>query len=129
MSSPSLKNWKIITHSSIVLSMSFSILFGMVGYLTFGGFTQGDIFENYCYRDDLINFVRLFYAIIIMFSYPLELFVCREVIENTFFAKIKGNNNLHTIITILLIVITLCLSFATDCLGVVLEINVKNNIF
>lgn len=58
-----------------------------------------------------------------MFSYPLECFVCRDVIENTFFSKKKGDNKLHTIITVIVIIIAMLISFLTDCLGVVLEIN------
>jgi sodium-coupled neutral amino acid transporter 11 len=80
MKSPSINNWKIVTHSSVFISIGFSLLFGMVGYLSFNNLTQGDIFENYCHNDDLINVVRLFYSLVIMFSFPLDLFVCRDVI-------------------------------------------------
>ena len=79
MKNPSIHNWKKVAHSSVSLSVGFALLFGMVGYLSFNSLTQGDIFENYCHKDDLINVVRLFYSLIIMFSFPLELFVCRDV--------------------------------------------------
>ena len=60
-----------------------------------------------------------------MFSYPLECFVCRDVIENTFFGENKKELHNHILITISLSILTICLSFLTDCLGVVLEINVN----
>lgn len=71
-----------------------------------------------------MNMIRLFYAIIIMFSYPLECFVCREVVENTLFAARKGDKVLHTGITVFMVLVAMLLSFTTDCLGVVLELNV-----
>lgn len=72
-----------------------------------------------------MNLIRLFYALIIMFSYPLECFVCREVVENTLFAARKGDKVLHTGITVFMVLVAMLLSFTTDCLGVVLELNVS----
>jgi sodium-coupled neutral amino acid transporter 11 len=59
-----------------------------------------------------------------MFSYPLECFVCRDVIKNTFFEETKNEKFVHFAVTIGLSIATVSLSFLTDCLGVVLEINV-----
>ena len=91
--------------------------------MTFTGLTEGDIFENYCQNDDLVNIVRFIYATIIMFTYPLEFFVVRDVIENTFLRRFKGNTSLHVVITVSIVLITCLLSMITDCLGIVLEIN------
>jgi len=41
MSKPNLKNWKRVTHISLGTSITFSIAFGLVGYLTFTNKTQG----------------------------------------------------------------------------------------
>ncbi len=84
----------------------------------------GDIFENYCYKDDLINVARLAYALIIMCSFPLEAFVCRDVILNTFFTKRKDSYFIHVILTVTIIIFSILFSFTTNCLGVVLELNV-----
>lgn len=123
MSEVNIDNWKKVTHSSVIVSIIFSAIFGLIGYLTFTGYTQGDIFENYCHTDDLMNVIRFIYAGIIMFTYPLECFVCRDVIENTFFSKYKGNLTLHLVVTIIIVMVTVVLSFMTDCLGIVLELN------
>lgn len=85
--------------------------------MTFTGYTEGDLFENYCHNDDLMNIVRFIYATIIMFTFPLECFVVRDVIENTFFEKSKGNLILHVAITVSIVLITFFLSMITDCLG------------
>ena len=58
-----------------------------------------------------------------MFTYPLEFFVVRDVIENTFLRKYKGKTSVHVVITVSIIFITCLLSMITDCLGIVLEIN------
>jgi solute carrier family 38 (sodium-coupled neutral amino acid transporter), member 11 len=125
MNEVNIKNWKKVTHTSIFVSICFSALFGFVGYLTFTGYTQGDIFENYCRNDDIMNVVRFLYATIIMFTYPLECFVCRDVIENTFFSSYKGDFRVHISLTVAIVLVTVSLSLITDCLGIVLELNVS----
>ena len=39
----------------------------------------GDLLENYCKTDDLMNVARLSFAVTIMLTYPLECFVVRHV--------------------------------------------------
>ncbi len=123
MEKPNYKNWKAVAHISISFSMFFTLAFGLVGYLTFTQLSEGDIFENYCSKDDLINIARLAYAIIIMFSFPLEFFVCRDVLINTFFENRENSTKFHALLTVFLITIAVLLSFITNCLGVVLELN------
>ena len=40
---------------------------------------SGDLLENYCKNDDLMNAARFGFAITIMLTYPIECFVTREV--------------------------------------------------
>lgn len=40
---------------------------------------KGDLLENYCHWDTIINIARLIYAINIMLTFPLECLVCRQV--------------------------------------------------
>lgn len=42
-------------------------------------FISGDLLENYCYNDSLVNVARIVYTITIMLTFPVECFVCREV--------------------------------------------------
>jgi len=42
----------------------------------------GDILENYCYSDDLVNVARILFAVAVMLTYPVECFVTREVCFN-----------------------------------------------
>ena len=41
MSKPTLKNWSKVVHTSVLLSLAIAISFGLIGYLTFTGLTQG----------------------------------------------------------------------------------------
>ncbi|XP_003795194.1 putative sodium-coupled neutral amino acid transporter 11 isoform X2 [Otolemur garnettii] len=119
---PTVAKWSRIIHTSMAISMFISVLFATCGYLTFTGFTQGDLFENYCRSDDLVTFGRFCYGITVILTYPMECFVTREVIANLFFG---GNLSLifHVVITVVIITIATLVSLLIDCLGIVLELN------
>lgn len=40
------------------------------------------MFNNYCWGDDVMNAARLLYAATITLTYPLECFVCRDVLRS-----------------------------------------------
>ena len=44
----------------------------------------GDLLENYCHSDDLMNVTRFAFAITIMMTYPIECFVTRHVCTLTY---------------------------------------------
>uniref|UniRef100_A0A8C9DMR4 Putative sodium-coupled neutral amino acid transporter 11 n=1 Tax=Prolemur simus TaxID=1328070 RepID=A0A8C9DMR4_PROSS len=119
---PTVAKWSRIIHISIVVSMFICILFATCGYLTFTGFTQGDLFENYCRSDNLVTFGRFCYGVTVLLTYPMECFVTREVIANVFFG---GNLSsvFHVVITVVIITIAMFVSLLIDCLGIVLELN------
>ena len=50
--------------------------------------TPGDVFENYCWGDDLMNACRALYAFTILLTFPIECFVARDLIETTFYRLI-----------------------------------------
>uniref|UniRef100_A0A8C5R540 Putative sodium-coupled neutral amino acid transporter 11 n=1 Tax=Leptobrachium leishanense TaxID=445787 RepID=A0A8C5R540_9ANUR len=115
-------NWSRITHASMLLSLCISLQYSIFGYVTFTGFTQGDLFENYCKDDDLATIGRFCYAITIILTYPMECFVAREVIANVFFGGTL-TSSLHFAVTLLVVALTTTISLACECLGIVLELN------
>uniref|UniRef100_A0A671E0T6 Putative sodium-coupled neutral amino acid transporter 11 n=1 Tax=Rhinolophus ferrumequinum TaxID=59479 RepID=A0A671E0T6_RHIFE len=119
---PTVAKWSCIIHVSTLVSVFISILFATCGYLTFTGFTQGDLFENYCRNDDLVTFGRFCYGVTVLLTYPIECFVTREVIANVFFG---GNLSsvFHTIVTVVIITAATLVSLLIDCLGIVLELS------
>ncbi len=93
---------------------------------------------------------RLLFSITILLTYPIECFVCREVVQHVIWGKIhvktkkmitgsgyilgtekfaalgeKQANRMHVFVTAIIVILTYCFSLITDCLGVVLEINVS----
>ncbi|XP_004703840.1 putative sodium-coupled neutral amino acid transporter 11 [Echinops telfairi] len=119
---PTVAKWSRIIHVSVLVSVVISVLFATSGYLTFTGFTQGDLFENYCRNDDLVTFGRFCYGITVILTYPIECFVTREVIANVFFGG-SLSTTFHVIITVVITIVATLVSLLIDCLGIVLELN------
>ncbi|KAH1010953.1 hypothetical protein HUJ04_000404 [Dendroctonus ponderosae] len=122
------KKWETVTHASILTSLIVSCIFGIAGYATFKAYCQGDLLENYCWDDDLMNASRILFSIQILLTYPIECFVTRGVIENSIISKdpnVPMSERTHYAITLSIVFTTYFISMATDCLGVVLELNVS----
>ncbi|KAM4859077.1 putative sodium-coupled neutral amino acid transporter 11 isoform 2-T2 [Thomomys bottae] len=119
---PTVPKWSRIIHASICISVFICILFATCGYLTFTGFTQGDLFENYCRTDDLVTFGRFCYGVTVILTYPLECFVTREVLTTVFFGGTLSSA-CHIFITVVIIIVATLVSLLIDCLGIVLELN------
>ncbi|XP_078038057.1 uncharacterized protein LOC144470595 [Augochlora pura] len=126
------QKWDVVTHWSLFTSFLIAAAFGIIGYATFTSYVQGDLMENYCWDDDLMNFARVMFSGTILLTFPIECFVTREVI----LTAIKGTDELedHTayipnsdrkylIITLTIVVVAYLISMSTDCLGLVLELN------
>lgn len=124
LKNPTKERWNFVTHVSVLFCMVFMLVFGLLGYASFTGYTQGDLLENYCKSDDLMNAGRLLFAITIMLTYPIECFVTREVVENALFPS-SDQSPLwrHMLVTVIITILVGGLSMSTDCLGIVLELN------
>ncbi|XP_053212132.1 putative sodium-coupled neutral amino acid transporter 11 isoform X2 [Panonychus citri] len=124
MANSSQEKWNRVTHLSLAVSCFIVMVVGICGYLTFGSYSQGDLFENYCLSDDFAQAARLAFTVTIMLTYPFECFVVREVLENAFWGgKPPSTNSHHTLLTIAIAASAFILSTLTDCLGIVLELN------
>jgi len=131
------------------------VAFGLVGYATFGDLTQGtlasllkmdnsvcriyanknftgDLLENYCWNDDLINISRLLFSLTTLLTFPLECMVTKAVVDQALRGgtdPVPMSKNRHAIITISILVATYFVSISTKCLGIALEINVSVKYF
>jgi sodium-coupled neutral amino acid transporter 11 len=108
-----------------------SLLVGIVGYSIFTtNLTETNILNNFSNTNKLINFARALFAIDMFLTYPLELFIAREVIVNMaelvnpeiFPANKRTSNLMHYGVTLGLITITTVIGTLTCNLGVVLEL-------
>ena len=96
------------------------------------GTRLGDLLENYCRDDHLMNVARLLFCLTILLTGPIECFVARDIIINSLLTRTKYHEHQPTtemtpqrfVVTALLVSITCIVSFSTDCLGIVLEFNV-----
>ncbi|XP_005090927.1 putative sodium-coupled neutral amino acid transporter 11 [Aplysia californica] len=124
MENPTQRRWGFVTHFSVLFSMVMCLVLGISGYASFTGNTEGDLMENYCRGDVLMNLARLSFAITIMLTYPVECFVTREVVENAVFpSNPEAPMWRHVTVTMCIVGLTAAVSMATDCLGIVLELN------
>ncbi|KAK8741962.1 hypothetical protein OTU49_002038, partial [Cherax quadricarinatus] len=118
------ERWNKATHISIASAAILSLVFAVAGYVTFTGYTQGDVFENYCWGDDLMNVCRGAYAVTILLTFPIECFVARDVMETAFFREYQPQPFFrHAVLSVLIAMLCMFLSLSTDCLGIVLEVN------
>ncbi|XP_034549481.1 putative sodium-coupled neutral amino acid transporter 11 [Notolabrus celidotus] len=122
LAKPTIANWSRVTHGSVGSAVLFSAAFAVAGYITFTGYTQGDIFENYCRDDNLATFGRFCFGFSIIATFPLECFVTREVVTNVICRRDLSKME-HVLITSLIVLACTSLSLPYDCLGVVLELN------
>ncbi|CAG8446355.1 5637_t:CDS:2 [Cetraspora pellucida] len=111
-----------VTHLSTFISMAACMLMALTGYLVFTNKTQGNILNNFPGNDVIINIARFCFGFNMFTTLPLELFVCREVINNYYFADEQFSWIRHVIITTILVGSSMVISLMTDSLGIVLEL-------
>uniref|UniRef100_A0A1B6DRT8 Putative sodium-coupled neutral amino acid transporter 11 n=1 Tax=Clastoptera arizonana TaxID=38151 RepID=A0A1B6DRT8_9HEMI len=114
------RTWDNITHISVFIAFLITLCFGVTGYVTFTGNVQGDLLENYCWDDDLMNFSRLAFGATILLTYPIECLVTRSVLSQIL--QLDSSTS-HYVTTIGIVGVTYIISVSTDCLGIVLELN------
>lgn len=125
MENPTQSRWNRITHISLAVSFVIVFVFGVAGYITFTGFSEGDLLENYCTSDNAALLARLLFGVTIMLTYPIECFVVRDVFMNAIASEKHQHvsENKHMITTISIVSAVFALSTLTDCLGIVLTLN------
>ncbi|KAI0081219.1 amino acid transporter [Panus rudis PR-1116 ss-1] len=119
---PTLDRFAKVTHVSTLISLVACCTLAISAYLVFTDKTQGNILNNFSPNDTLINVARFCFGLNMFTTLPLELFVCREVIEQYFFAHEPFSMNRHVFFTTVIIVSSMLLALITCDLGVMLEI-------
>nr|KIR46652.1 solute carrier family 38 (sodium-coupled neutral amino acid transporter), member 11 [Cryptococcus bacillisporus CA1280] len=119
---PTLDRFNMVTHISTGISLIACLLVAVCGYVVFTNKTEGNILNNFSSEDWLINIARFCFGANMSTTIPLEVFVCREVIEETFYKSKPFGKLRHVIITSAVIFTTMGLALTTCDLGVVLEL-------
>ncbi|XP_065368854.1 putative sodium-coupled neutral amino acid transporter 11 [Calliphora vicina] len=142
MRNATMERWEKVTHISIGFAWTVAALFGIAGYSTFRALSQGDLLENYCWNDDLMNFARVLFSISILLTFPIECFVSREIVRHMVHRFVlkepiseltdekdpkqeKGAevDEYSRNITLAIVFSAFVISPMTECLGSVLELN------
>ncbi|TFK44705.1 amino acid transporter [Crucibulum laeve] len=119
---PTLDRFAKVTHVSTLLSLVSCMTLAISAYIVFTDKTQGNILNNFPANDTLINIARFSFGMNMFTTLPLELFVCREVIEQYFFSHETFNIQRHVFFTTSILFASMLVALVTCDLGVMLEI-------
>jgi sodium-coupled neutral amino acid transporter 11 len=90
---PTASRWAIVTKQSLLVAGSLSLTFAVMGYLGYLDETQGDILRNFDPESTAVNAGRILLAITMIFTYPMESFVCRHVLMQLVFSGDMDNTS------------------------------------
>lgn len=131
---PTLDRFNTVTHIACFVSGVVCMLMGLVGFLNFGSMTKGNILNNFPTDDWLVNIARLCFGLNMLTTFPLEIFVFREVFkdliviyhqwrdEDPTFEMDQLPDSYHVIITTASSMVPMIISLFTCNLGAVLEL-------
>jgi len=74
------RTWACVTHTSIATAVSSCVILSVAGYATFGGLTDANLLNNYAAGDQLVNVTRVVFALTMLLTYPMEMFVARHCV-------------------------------------------------
>lgn len=118
---PSMDKFGKVTHYSTGIACACLTAMSVAGYWTFEEKTLGNVLNNFPENDTFVNIARFAFGVNMFTTFPLEAFVCREVLETYFFAN-RYTVKLHVTITTSLVLASLVVSLLTCDLGIVLEL-------
>jgi sodium-coupled neutral amino acid transporter 11 len=119
---PTIDRFTRVTHYSTAISLAACLVMALSGYLTFGDKTLGNVLNNFPNDNIMVNIARLCFGLNMLTTLPLEAFVCREVMNEYWFADEPYNPNRHIIFSTSIVVSALTLSMLTCDLGIVFEL-------
>ncbi|KAK0226084.1 amino acid transporter [Armillaria fumosa] len=119
---PTLDRFAQVTHISTLISLVSCCTLAISAYIVFTDKTQGNILNNFSPSDTLINVARFCFGLNMFTTLPLELFVCREVVEQYFFSHEPFNQQRHIFFTTTILFGSMLIALVTCDLGVMLEI-------
>ncbi|KAG0706109.1 amino acid transporter [Suillus ampliporus] len=122
LKTPTLDRFARVTHISTLISLAACCTLAISAFWVFTDKTEGNILNNFPGNDSLINVARFCFGLNMFTTLPLELFVCREVIEQYFFSHESYNPQRHVFFTTTILFSSMILALITCDLGVTLEI-------
>lgn len=132
MKNPSLAKFSKLTHISCLVSMIFCMIMAINGLINFGDTTKGNILNNFKSNDNWINIARFCFGLNMLTTFPLEIFVVRDVLKEIILAKkasvdgstadLELSSKQHFFITSFLVFSSMSVALFTCNLGMILEL-------
>ncbi|KAK5073824.1 hypothetical protein LTR64_007036 [Lithohypha guttulata] len=120
---PTMDRFSTVTHYSTFVSCVACLIVALVGFLTFGDLTKGNVLNNFPTQGNImVQIARLCFGLNMLTTLPLECFVCREVMNNYYFPDEPYQPNRHLIFSTSLVVSAMVISLMTSDLGAVFEL-------
>eukprot|EP01138_Halocafeteria_seosinensis_P000078 gb/GECG01000079.1/.p1 GENE.gb/GECG01000079.1/~~gb/GECG01000079.1/.p1 ORF type:complete len:577 (+),score=46.18 gb/GECG01000079.1/:1-1731(+) len=123
LKNPTEQRWAKTTHISVLIATAASLTLSVTAYGIFWDKTEANVLNNFAPDDVLVNITRLAYALTMILTYPLEIFVARQCIHSLIDPKKAPiSDKRHYIVCVALWVTSLGIALAVTDLGVVLEL-------
>lgn len=134
MRNASVPKFSKLTHYACGISMVFCLFMGISGLLNFGDNTKGNILNNFRSNDSWINVARFCFGLNMLTTFPLEIFVVRDVIRDIIVSwsveasesndteHLELSKKQHFFITTFLVFTAMSVALLTCNLGMILEL-------
>lgn len=130
MRNATVEKFSKLTHIACGISMCFCLIMGISGLLNFGHNVKGNILNNFKANDFWINIARFCFGLNMLTTFPLEIFVVRDVLKDVVVAfnddenqsATELSNKQHFFITTFLVFSSMSVSLFTCNLGMILEL-------
>uniref|UniRef100_A0A7S3LKT7 Amino acid transporter transmembrane domain-containing protein n=1 Tax=Aplanochytrium stocchinoi TaxID=215587 RepID=A0A7S3LKT7_9STRA len=123
---PTVRVWRRVAIGSLTIVGLLSILLSLSGYLSFFNETQANILNNFPRTGEpAIDAARMFLAMTMILTFPMELFVARHALNNIIFgdpSNMPIPTTRHVVITLSLWTLALIVALTVSNLGLVLEL-------
>ena len=124
-----LTRFKKATRWSVGVSIVSSAILGMAGFVAFGAQTNANILHNFCHVGSVdgvvLSVTRVWFALTMFCTYPLEAFVAREVVAELFFPDHAPSLLRHMLVTTALVLLSYVIAMLASDLSIILEITVR----
>ena len=117
-----LRRYNKMADLGFLISIFFSMLMMLLGFLTFGGNAMGFVLNNYASSDALASFSRFAIATALLTSYPLAFLALRDGVFDFFKVDTKARDALHYPATIAILGMLTSLAFVLKDVGFVVSI-------
>ncbi|KAJ3378562.1 hypothetical protein HDU92_007310 [Lobulomyces angularis] len=117
-----IRRFKQVIQFSVGSAVLLTVIIGLA-YLTFRENSQSNILNSFPVDNTIISFCRFLFAFDMFFTYPLELFIARDTIQQALFRTPNISKENHLIFTILILLSTIIVGCSTCQLGMILELS------